>query len=83
MESTKKNGKSFGHPVTYLYEGPNVIDQRPSKENINDDQHDKAEDIQSQAAKLVILNKRHCYVNFDRFLPSSPEEVPQLPGEFS
>ena len=42
--------------VNYLDKRPNIVDERSSQQHVNDNQHHKAENIKSQATKLVILS---------------------------
>ena len=39
----------------YLNKGPDIVDQRSGKKNVDNNQHYKAEYIKGQAAELIIL----------------------------
>ena len=39
----------------YLNEGPDVVDEGAGEQHVDDDQHDEAEDVQGQAAELLVL----------------------------
>ena len=45
-----------GCPHHYLNEGPDVVDEGAGEQHVDDDQHDKTEDIQGQAAELLVLH---------------------------
>ena len=40
----------------YLNEGPDVVDEGAGEQHVDDDQHDEAEDVQGQAAELLVLH---------------------------
>ena len=44
-----------GCPHHYLNEGPDVVDEGAGEQHVDDDQHDEAEDVQGQAAELLVL----------------------------
>ena len=39
----------------HLEEGPNVIEERPGQEDIDDGENDEAENVQGETAELLIL----------------------------
>ena len=43
-------------PFHYLNEGPDVVDEGAGEQHVDDDQHDEAEDVQGQAAELLVLH---------------------------
>ena len=45
-----------GCPHHYLNEGPDVVDEGAGEQHVDDDQHDEAEDVQGQAAELLVLH---------------------------
>ena len=62
----------------HLEKGPNEVDERTTEKNVDDDNHDEAENIKCKTAELVILvSKIIRYLTNFIFLPAEVHQTPE------